>query len=446
MQKKLNYGGEGVRMKEKLTRNLGIKLLSIPLAAIIWVIIINIDDPVSTKVLSNIPVEVLNESYITASGQVYDIVEGNTVSVTIKAKRSIRDKIKASDLKVTADLTEITQFNRVEIVAECTKYTSDSVEVTVKPKMLTVTLEDIATKTLPIQIATTGVVDSGYYVDGVKASPNMIEISGAESTVDKISEVRVSVDVSGHQEDFKETGLSPKVYDEKGREIDSSRLTFSHSDITVKASIIPTKSIPIQVTAQGTPLDGYTVAQVEFGPEQVELAGEPDVLAKIYSIPITIDVTGTSKDMEEDIDLSSYIPENTKLVGDTSTIAVRVTVEKVATKDIKLTKDTLKVENLEDGYKYTITMPYPEVTIYASGNGDVTKLSAEDLNAMIDLSGLTEGTHIVPIECSLSSDYHMSGEATVAVMIEKEEEETPPAPEEDDNNTTEPEEPVQDEE
>ncbi len=404
-------------MKEKLTRNLGIKLLSIPLAAIIWIIIINIDDPISTKVISNVPVEILNESYITASGQVYDIVEGTTVSVTIKTKRSTRDKIKASDIRLTADLAEITQFKRVEIVAECTKYTSYPVEITPKPKMLTVTLEDSATKTLPIQITTTGVVDSGYYVDSVKASPNMIEVRGAASTIEKITEARVTIDVSGHQESFKKEGLIPSVYDEKGREVDSTRITFSHTNITVKASILPTKMIPIEVNTEGILALGYTISQVEFGPEQVELAGESDILSKVHSIPITINVDNINKNMEVDIDLAEYLPENTKLVDDTTSVAVRVTLAKVASKDITLTEDAIDVRNLDTNYTASISTPYPTASIMANGNGDLNDITATDLKAYIDVSGLTVGSHSVTIEFEPSEDFQVIEPLEVTVII-----------------------------
>ncbi|MFA9464326.1 MAG: YbbR-like domain-containing protein [Velocimicrobium sp.] len=407
-------------MKEKITRNLGIKLLSIPLAAIIWIVIINIDDPISTKVISNVPVEILNESYITASGQVYDIVEGNTVSVTIRAKRSIRDKIRTSDLKVTADLAEITQFKRVEIVAECTKYTSDSVEVIPKPKMLTVTLEDIGTKTLPIEITTTGLVDSGYYVDSVKASPNMIEIQGAESTIDKVTEVRVSLDVSGHQENFSQDGFVPKVYDEKGREVDSTRITFSHTNIKVKATILPTKTVPIQVNAVGTQAVGYTIERVEFGPEQIELAGQSDILSKIYSLPIEINVDAISKDKEVDIDLSDYLPKNTKLVGDTKSIAVRITVGRAATKDLTLDKDTIDVQNLAENYNVSISAPFPTVSIMASGDSDLEKISAADLNAYIDLADSTPGTYNIPVDFEAQSEYQVTNAPSVTVVITEE--------------------------
>ncbi|MEG2441630.1 MAG: CdaR family protein [Acetivibrio sp.] len=403
-------------MKEKLTKNLGIKLLSVPLAAIIWIVIINIDDPFSTRTISNVPVEILNESYITASGQVYDIVEGNTVSVTVRAKRSTQDKIKATDLRITANLAEITQFNRVEIVAECTKYIADGVELTVKPKMLAVTLEDSATKTMPVQVSTTGVVDSGYYVDIVKASPNMIEVTGAESVVDTIAEIRVSVDVSGNQENFKKSGLVPKAYDDKGREIDSSKLEFSHSEIKAKATILPTKIVPVVVSLEGEPALGYTAAEVEYGPEHIEIAGEPNVLSKIFSIPVTVNVKDANKNMEKDIELAPLIPPGTKLVGDTANIALRITIEKMEEKNFIVRPEDITVENLLEDREVIFFSEINPVTVIGEKE-NLDMLTIEDLNAYVDLAGLEDGSHMVKLTFHLNKNIQVSGLPTIKIKI-----------------------------
>ena len=58
-------------MKKKIMDNLALKLLSIIVAFIIWLVIINITDPTVIKRFNNIPVDILNENVITSSNQVY---------------------------------------------------------------------------------------------------------------------------------------------------------------------------------------------------------------------------------------------------------------------------------------------------------------------------------------------------------------------------------------
>ena len=102
-------------MKEKLTRNIGLKILSIVLAAILWLVITNIDDPIKTKNFYNVPVEILNEDAIASLNQVYDIKEGETIDFTVAARRSIIENLALSDFRVTADFSKLSDVNAVTI-------------------------------------------------------------------------------------------------------------------------------------------------------------------------------------------------------------------------------------------------------------------------------------------------------------------------------------------
>ena len=53
-------------MKEKIMNNLSLKILAVVLAAIVWVIVNNVDDPVSRKTFKNIEVELQNEDAISS--------------------------------------------------------------------------------------------------------------------------------------------------------------------------------------------------------------------------------------------------------------------------------------------------------------------------------------------------------------------------------------------
>ena len=67
-------------MKERLikvfTQNLILKLISIVAAVILWVIVVNVDDPTKEVTISGITVNVLNDNLITDNDQVYEIVSG----------------------------------------------------------------------------------------------------------------------------------------------------------------------------------------------------------------------------------------------------------------------------------------------------------------------------------------------------------------------------------
>ncbi len=52
-------------MKKKLTSKLMLKIVSVIVAFLFWLVIINITDPTTSKTFYYIPVQILNENLIT---------------------------------------------------------------------------------------------------------------------------------------------------------------------------------------------------------------------------------------------------------------------------------------------------------------------------------------------------------------------------------------------
>lgn len=417
-------------MKEKLANNFALKLLSLFLAAIMWIVIINLDDPVISRNYQNITVDILNESAIASLGQVYDVIEGRTVTVTVKGKRSIVDKIKAADLKATVDLSNISSFNKVEIVASCEKYSYENLEITTKPKLMQITLEDSDEKQVNVKVVTTGTPAEGYSVGLVEAKPVMLAISGAKSVVAKIEEARVSVDVSGETETFTRKGLVPKLYDENGNEIDASRLTISKQKVSATVNILNTKSIPINITATGTPAHGYGVYQIDYDPEAIQIAGADEELSEISSIPIEIDVENMSADVEQTIVLTDYLPKGIRVVDNIESIAVKITIKRMETREVYLTAGNIATKNLPEGMDFEFVSPESSIQIRVMGmEEELGTLTAAALGAYIDLDGLSEGTHEVEIQLTLAEGLRLVEVPTVRVRITAKEEE-PVEPEE----------------
>jgi YbbR domain-containing protein len=101
----------------------------------------------------------------------------------------------------------------------------------------------------------------------------MITVSGPKSRIERIKEIAVEVDVTGASRTFSKYA-EPKALDEDGKEIDTSRLTFSKKYITVDIELYKKKDINLQITTNGEPEDGYIVKNVEYEPKTVTVAGE----------------------------------------------------------------------------------------------------------------------------------------------------------------------------
>ena len=76
-------------LAKKLTNNLGLKVLAVLFAIALWIVVVNIDDPVK-QAQYTISVTQDNMDYLTSNGKYSETLGGkNTVTFTASAKRSI---------------------------------------------------------------------------------------------------------------------------------------------------------------------------------------------------------------------------------------------------------------------------------------------------------------------------------------------------------------------
>ena len=200
-------------MKIKIFENIGLKILSLFIAMLLWLGIVNMADPIVTRTFSKIPVEILNENSISDVNRVYEVVSGKKVDVKVKGKRSVVDNIEEEDFRATADLSELSKVNAVAInVVLKSGNGRSNVELDWGNAVLQVTLEKKVTDKFKVEVKTEGELDSHYVLGDVNVQPNIIEVSGGKSKISQIGSIGVVVYLDGKTEDFKDD-LTPTLYD-----------------------------------------------------------------------------------------------------------------------------------------------------------------------------------------------------------------------------------------
>ncbi|HIZ75619.1 MAG TPA: hypothetical protein H9723_10355, partial [Candidatus Mediterraneibacter stercoravium] len=93
--------------KYRFSRNLGLKIMAFVFSVVLWLIVVNVDDPVTRDTFTDIPVTFVNDDIITQDGNVYQVVGEQSVNATIAAKRSILQNLDTDDIVATADIREM---------------------------------------------------------------------------------------------------------------------------------------------------------------------------------------------------------------------------------------------------------------------------------------------------------------------------------------------------
>ena len=118
-------------------------------------------------------------------------------------------RIVEDDLRAYIDLQRFASEgeHRVPVNVERTGASAEpgTLEISVEPEVLVVTLEEKAIKSVEVQASTSGFVPSGYILERMIMTPSSVEVEGPRSRVEGLEQVRTEdVDLSNRREDFTE--------------------------------------------------------------------------------------------------------------------------------------------------------------------------------------------------------------------------------------------------
>ena len=185
-------------MKQKLTHNLNLKVLAVLFSVIIWVVVVNIDDPIKSVQFNDVSIEILNQQILTDKNLVGEIVEGQeTVDVTVSGRRSVIEDLSKDNISVTADCKELNDTNTLALKVTSNKYSGEI--DTMKPEIDKVELnvEELKRIQKVIQVETVGRPADEYIIGDYSISLNRVNIEGPKSVIDKVQLAKVQIDVDG---------------------------------------------------------------------------------------------------------------------------------------------------------------------------------------------------------------------------------------------------------
>ncbi|MDE6024634.1 MAG: hypothetical protein K2G45_04195 [Lachnospiraceae bacterium] len=406
-------------MKKKLLDNLGLKIISVVVAIIFWLVVMNISDYTMTVRIDNIPVQQINGEVLANLDQVYDIASGDTVDIVVRGRRSIVSKLSKDDFVAVADLSKMSITNTVQIfVNPKSASISDDISITYVDNTMKLNLEEKVSAPFPIKAVTKGNPIDGYAVGDIEVKPNIVTIEGPKSAVDKITEVRATVNADGIRSQY-EVECDIQLYDAYGEEIMNDKLSLSLSKVNIIVNVYPVKAVPINVSVKGTPGDGYDIGGVVYQPQTVRIAGPTDKLSKVSSIDINdISVSGLTENVETMLNINDYLPSGVFVAQDNPEVAISIRIEKLENVAFNINPNDINLIGKNNRYTYKVELS-DGYNVVVSGLSDVVKeIDASSLKPSIDCSKLSVGINNNVTLDLMSIDgitYSFSGSVTVVV-------------------------------
>ena len=429
----------GAFFKDMFTKNIGVLLVALLFAVLLWGYVLTIENPEYVKVVRDVEITYVGEDSLTSKGLMLVSREMGTTDVSVLCEIGKHSELDASRLTCVVDLSsraislaEDENSKVIPLTVETTIQNGYGTIQSVETSTVNVEVAKISTRTsIPVGIEMKGSIPEGFQV--TVPEKVLISVSGMKSLVDAIARGMITVDLEAFPINDPETlagtysGVYPvRFYNSSNIELDDIYNDNGESySAEVTVTIRAYKDVEVEPDIRVEDLYSYTYT---LSREQVRLFGDLDMLEKISSIS-TEPVTGLSDMEAEKITANLILPDGVSLAKlDTGTVVVTLTVtDRMESRQYSV---PIAIRNLPDQLLLAGDVP-TEATVRV--NGTLRKLevfSSAYVTLIIDLDGYSSGTHTVPIQIELDE---RTGDLVIELIETTAEitlqEKTPPAEE-----------------
>ena len=351
------------------------------------------------EVIKNIPVNIIynEEAFV-----IENVPE--EVDITITGRKSdIYLAKQLGDFRVELDLSKYTEPGTYKVKFTYSK-SIDSVNYNLDPSYVTVTIEDKVSEVHSVSYdLISDDLDGKLSVNKVKLDSNEVIIKGSQDTLDKIASVKALVDVTSKKYEsagtYEISNIPLVAYDKKGKIVENVEIVPSTLSGTVELKSYK-QPVPINVTTSGNLVSGRAIASLTINNANsytVDIYGEEDEIKKITSVPVNINVDGLGKDSTKTYNVTINKPSGVRYIS-TKNVTINVTFGDEEQKKVEISDIGFKENSIPDGYTANI-VSNDKTSVQVKGvKSNIDNITAEDIKAYVDLSGLGEGTHEVEVK------------------------------------------------
>ena len=436
-------------MKHKWTNNLGLKVLSLLVSCLIWLVVTNTNDPESTQVYKNVPITIKNQDTITNANKTFTVVDGvDKINVYVTARKSIRAALNSGSFTVKADMENYNEaLGTVPLEISCEDARIRQEDLRIIPSSLKINMEDKVEQNFGVAVVTTGKADKGYELGKTTiVSGDTIRIAGPQSLINIIGKVTILLDITNMNTDS--TNLYPiRIEDKNGAALtdgqmsnlelkDSNGVSLQNNSAEVRTEIWKVyNDIPLKANVTGEVAPGFKVSSITLSPQTINLVATEEAIDELggeLTLKDDISVEGLTETQDYTVDLNDTLNQYDSIRLETdisSAITVHVGIDEVGSKTFQMPISDIIMHNTPADKKL-IFSPADAISISVKTTDDTESgdidITLDDITAKIDLKSCEiNGSYTLPVEITLPQGYELVNEVKIVVNIEEQ------------NNTTE---------
>lgn len=356
------------------TEDLGAKVLALVIAFVLWATVTFLGT--RTLTVESVPVSVTN-----LRDELALVSEIEPVRVKIRAPRLLlRRQSPAELLRAFVDLAgRGLGAQAADVVVTSADARVDV--LTVLPARVTLALDPVVQRSLPVKVVSEGSPADGFRVGETTADPPRVEVRGALGKIQQTPAIEAKVSVQGATARIEgDIPLSPPA-----------SLSVAPDRVRVAVEVVQaeeTRTLGVRIVTQGTPASGYWIRALTADPPAVAVKGSKEALGdRTFLETVPVNVGGARAPTTQRVDLS--LPSGVGVVSGEARVSVRVDVAPLAgTKDVNA---AVQMREVPEGLRVTSVSPGSlRVTVQGSGEG-FDRLRDDDVRVLLSASGRSAG-------------------------------------------------------
>ena len=388
------------RMSDKTNKLLYIGL-SLLIAVIFWFFVDSEQGHNTTQTYYNIPVEFIGETdTLPSRGLMLTTGADATVDLELRGPRTVISDLSREDITLQVHLTSITATGTFSMTYDLLlpdEIPRSSVTTErASRSTITVTIEELFEKTVPVKVSVAGEVADGYIymAERMIAEPSELTLSGREEDVDQVVSAQVMLDLSGATSSVNQE-FDYILLDGQGNEVSGENITVSSRRIEISAPVYLVKTLELTVDFTESPGSALEDLQDWYlGVTSIEVAGEAANLEGVDDILLaTVDLSTLLSDTEMPLEIT--IPAGcvniSGITSTTLTILFKDTLETRA-----FTVSNISAIGLSQTQNFSRMTNSVEVLLRGDAQ-ELEQVTADDIRIVVDLTPYEDnGTYSVP--------------------------------------------------
>ena len=390
------------------------KILAVAIAIIFWFFVLNVSNPIEDKTIYNVPIELKNESYLNENGYKIKNTLRSSIDITVRGRREALAKITTSNFETSLDYSQIKTVNDKKLIIS--EPICEQKNITIQsysPATIDVQLTRDTSRTFDVELKSNITMKPGYVLLSTIMSPDSLPILNEESLIDSIGSIKANLEIKDLDRDTTKQ-LQCTVYNKEGKEINGLS-----NDLKVSVKLEVAKEVPVSLVTRGRLATDYIETLRVIDPIKALITGPVETLANISEIKTEqVDIEKITENFTDSVPL--VVPEGVKLVNTPINITVNINIEKLVLKDIEVVNEDISILNATNDGSLVYEIKIDKLMLQFKGRqADVNAIKLDNLRPAVDVSGLLEGTHKLPISIATPSQVKLVKQEYVEVKILK---------------------------